>query len=259
MSFLELKKVTKKFGGLTAVNELDISVEKDEIVGLIGPNGAGKSTVFNIISGIYRPNSGKVLYKGEDITGRSSHSIAQRGLVRTFQLTTVFSDLTVLENIRLGSHLLARIGFLADFFNTPSKQRREKELFDKEAELLDFLGLGDKRNEIAQNLSHGHQRALELGIALAASPELLMLDEPVAGMSMEETQEMIKLIRHTRERGITILLVEHDMRVVMDICTRIYVLDFGKKLAEGFPNDICTNKEVIAAYLGSEYMAIARD
>lgn len=255
MPLLELQKLTKKFGGLTAVSDFDMFVDKGEIVGVIGPNGAGKTTVFNTISGIYSPTSGKVFYKGKDITGLNPHSVAKRGLVRTFQVTTVFSNLTVLENIRLGSHMLARIGFLADLFNTPSKQRKEKELFDKAAELADFLGLADKRNELAKNLSHGHQRALEIAIALGSDPELLMLDEPVAGMGAEETQKMMELIRNMRDKGITILLVEHDMKVVMNICTRIYVLDFGKKLAEGSPNEISTNKEVIAAYLGLEYAA----
>jgi branched-chain amino acid transport system ATP-binding protein len=166
----------------------------------------------------------------------------------------VFSDLTVLENIRLGSHLKARISFLADLFDTPYKKRREKELFEKAGELADFLGLGDKKNEVAKNLSHGHQRAMEVAIALAAEPDLLLLDEPVAGMSLEETKEMMNLIWKTRERGITILLVEHDMKMVMGCCTRLYVLNFGKKLAEGMPAQICAHPEVIAAYLGSEYM-----
>jgi branched-chain amino acid transport system ATP-binding protein len=253
MALLELQKLVKTFGGLTAVDQFDMTVEKGEIVGLIGPNGAGKTTVFNSISGVYRPNGGKVLFKDKDITGLNAYSVVKRGLVRTFQVTTIFSDLTVLENIRLGSHLLARIGFWADIFSTPSQRRKEKQLFKKAAELADFVGLGDKRNETAKNLSHGHQRLLEVAIALAADPELLMLDEPVAGMSAEETQEMMKKIRNTRDRGITILLVEHDMKMVMDICTRIYVVDFGKKLAEGTPQEICANPAVIAAYLGSEY------
>lgn len=255
MPLLEIQTLTKKFGGLIAVNKFDMFIEKGEIVGIIGPNGAGKTTVFNSISGVYRPNSGKVLFKGEDITGISPHGIAKRGLVRTFQTTTVFGNLTVLENIRLGSHMLARIGFFADLFNTPSKQRRERELSDRAVKLADFLGLGGRIHEQAKYLSHGHQRALELAIALGSDPELLMLDEPAAGMSVEETQEMVRLIKQTREKGVTILLVEHDMKVVMDICTRLYVLDFGKKLAEGYPDEIITNTEVIEAYLGLEYKA----
>jgi branched-chain amino acid transport system ATP-binding protein len=253
MPLLELQKLTKSFGGLTAVNQFDMTVEKGDICGLIGPNGAGKTTVFNSISGVYRPNGGKVLFKGEDITGNSPHNVVKKGLVRTFQVNTLFSDLTVLENIRLGSHLQAKIGFWADVFDTRSKRRKEKELFEKAADLADFLGLGDKKSETAKNLSHGHQKALEMAIALAAGPELLMLDEPVAGMSAEETQEMMSRIRGTQKRGVTILMVEHDMKMVMDICTRLYVLNFGKKLACGNPQEICSNAEVIAAYLGSEY------
>jgi branched-chain amino acid transport system ATP-binding protein len=253
MALLELQKLTKKFGGLTAVCDFDMVVEKGDIAGLIGPNGAGKTTVFNMISGVYKPTSGKVLFKGQDITGLSAHEVAKRGLLRTFQVTTVFSDLTVLENIRLGSHLLAKIKIWDDLFTTPHQRKTEKLLFEKAAGLADFLGLNDKKNDTARNLSHGQQRALEIAIALGGDPELLLLDEPVAGMSSEETQEMMRIIRAMRERGLTILLVEHDMKMVMDICTRLYVLNFGKKLAEGNPQQICVNQEVIGAYLGSEY------
>lgn len=253
MVLLELQKLTKRFGGLTAVCDFDMTVEKGEIVGLIGPNGAGKTTAFNMISGVAKPTSGRVIFKGNDITGHNPEKVARRGIMRTFQATTVFSALTVLDNIRLGSHLLAKIGFFSDLFGTPFEHKREKELFEKAAELANFLGLGDKKNEVARNLSHGHQRALEVAIALAGDPELLLLDEPVAGMSSEETQEMMSLIRSVRERGVTILLVEHDMKMVMDICTKIYVLNFGKKLAQGNPQQICANPEVVAAYLGSEY------
>jgi len=250
---LELQKVTKIFGGLTAVGGLDMYVDKGEIVGLIGPNGAGKTTVFNTISGSSRPTSGKVLFKGEDITGLKPHSVAKKGLMRTFQVTTVFSELTVLENIRLGSHLISRIGFWPAVFDTLKTRRRERELLDKAHELADFMGLGGRQYETAKNLSHGHQRALEMAIALVAEPELLLLDEPVAGMSVEETVDMMKKIRAARDRGVTILLVEHDMKLVMDVCTRICVLNFGTKLAEGNPKEICENKGVIAAYLGSGF------
>ena len=253
MALLELHKLTKKFGGLTAVSEFDMVVEKGDIAGLIGPNGAGKTTVFNSITGVYKPSGGKVLFKEHDITGVSSNEVARRGLLRTFQVTTVFSDLTVLENIRLGSHLLAKISFLDDLFTTPHQRKTEKLLFEKAAGLAEFLGLGDKKNETARNLSHGQQRALEIAIALGGDPELLLLDEPVAGMSSEETQEMMRIIRAMQERGLTILMVEHDMKMVMDICNRLYVLNFGKKLAEGNPQQICANPEVIAAYFGAEY------
>ena len=223
-------------------------------MGLIGPNGAGKTTVFNAISGVSGPSAGTVLFKGEDITGLKPHSVARKGLTRTFQITTLFSELTVLENIRLGSYLVAGVGFWAAVFNTPWSRKREKELFERAAELADFMGLGGRHNELAKNLSHGHQRALEMAIALVANPDLLLLDEPVAGMSVEETSEMMRKIRATQERGVTILIVEHDMKLVMDVCSRICVLNFGAKLAEGNPREICENKEVIAAYLGSEYV-----
>ena len=253
MALLELKKLTKIFGGLTAVRDLDLSIEPGEIVGLIGPNGAGKTTVFNATSGMAGPTSGHVIFKGEDITGLKPHSIAMRGLARTFQLTTVFGEMTVLQNIRLGSHLVAGVGFWPAVFNTAKTRNRERELLEKAAELADFMGLPGRRNELAKNLSHGHQRSLEMAIALAANPELLLLDEPVAGMSLAETSEMMRKIRAIRERGITILVVEHDMKLVMDVCSRICVLNFGAKLAEGNPQAICENKEVIAAYLGSGY------
>jgi len=253
MPLLEIQHLTKKFGGLTAVDDFSMTIEKGDITGLIGPNGAGKTTVFNMISGLFKPTSGKIIFNGRDISGLSPNNIVHLGLMRTFQVTTVFSDLSVLENIRLGSHALAKISFWADLFTTPYQRKKEKELFTKAAGLADFLGLGDKKNELAKNLSHGHQRALEMAIALAGDPELLLLDEPVAGMSAEETQEVMRIIRAMHKRGLTILLVEHDMKMVMDICTSLYVLNFGKKLAEGNPQQICINPQVIAAYLGAGY------
>lgn len=255
MHLLELHRLTKCFGGLMAVNELDLSVEKGEIVGLIGPNGAGKTTVFNAITGVFHPTSGKVLFKDEDITGLTPHSVAKLGLVRTFQLTTLFYNMTVLENILLGFHLTLDIRFLGALFNTASTRRREEQMLEMAAELSEFMGLGKKQDELAKNLSYGHQRTLLMAIALAAKPELLLLDEPVTGMTAEETLEIMNKIRNTRDRGITILLVEHDMRVVMHICDRICVLNFGRKIAEGSPKEISENKEVISAYLGTGYVA----
>jgi branched-chain amino acid transport system ATP-binding protein len=255
MPLLELQKLTKCFGGLTAVNELDLSIEEGEIVGLIGPNGAGKTTVFNTISGIFRPTGGTVLFRGRDITGLKPHAVVNRGLVRTFQLTTLFGGMTVLDNIILGFHRTAGIGFWGALWNTAATKLRSQQLLEQAAELADFMGLGERRHEPAKNLPHGHQRALEIGIALAASPELLLLDEPVTGMNAQETQHMMNQISSIRERGIAIILVEHDMRVVMDICDRIAVLNFGRKIAEGSPEAICQNNEVIEAYLGSEYAA----
>jgi len=255
MPLLELQKLTKSFGGLTAVNELDLSIERGEIVGLIGPNGAGKTTVFNTISGVFRPTKGKVLFKDKDITGLKPHAVVKKGLVRTFQLTTLFGDMTVLQNILVGFHLASGMGFWAALFNTASARSGQERLLRKAAELANFMGLGQTQYELARNLPHGHQRALEMAIALAASPELLLLDEPVTGMNAEEIEQMMNRINDTRNQGITILLVEHDMRVVMDICDRICVLNFGGKIAEGSPKEVCENKEVVAAYLGTEYAA----
>lgn len=255
MPLLELQKLTKSFGGLTAVKDLDMSIEQGEIVGLIGPNGAGKTTVFNMISGVFRPNGGKVLLKGEDITGLKPHSVVKKGLSRTFQVTTLFSDMTVLENILLGFHLKSSRGYWGAIFNTASTRNNQRQLLESAEELADFMELGDRKFELAKSLPHGHQRALEVAITLAASPELLLLDEPVTGMNLEETKQMMDKISETRDRGVTMLLVEHDMRVIMGICDRIYVLNFGEKIAEGTPKEVCRNKEVITAYLGEEYAA----
>lgn len=254
MSLLELQKLTKCFGGLTAVNELDLSIREGEIVGLIGPNGAGKTTVLNAISGVFRPTKGRVLFNDQDITGLKPHSVVEKGLVRTFQLTTLFRGMTVLDNILLGFHITSGTGFWSALFNT-AVQGSQKQLLTQAAGIADFMGLGEKQLELANNLPHGHQRALGTAIALAARPKLLLLDEPVTGMNEEETEQMMDRIKKTRDKGITILLVEHNMRLVMNICDKIYVLNFGKKIAEGYPQEVCRNKDVIAAYLGKEYVA----
>jgi branched-chain amino acid transport system ATP-binding protein len=255
MTLLKLQNLTKSFGGLTAVNELNLHVNKGEIVGLIGPNGAGKTTVFNMISGVFRPTKGQVLFNGEAISGLIPHSVAKRGIVRTFQLTVLFGDMTVLENILLGFHLKSNVGYLRALFGTASTRSAQQKLLAGAKEIADFVGLGQKQHELAKNLPHGSQRALEIAIALAAGPELMLLDEPVTGMNPGETFEMMHKIKEIRDRGITILLVEHDMRVVMGICDRICVLNFGKKIAEGSPKEICENQEVITAYLGEAYAA----
>lgn len=252
MALLELQKISKSFGGLKAVNELDLSIDRGEIVGLIGPNGAGKTTVFNMISGVFKPTMGKVLFKHDDITGLKPHCLVNKGLARTFQLTTLFSNLTVLENILLGFHLKSQIGYRRAIFDIGSN-RVQSRLLDDAVGLADFMGIGKKRNELAKNLSHGHCRVLEVAIALATGPELLLLDEPVTGMSAIESTEMMNKIREINKKGIAILLVEHHMKVVMDVCERICVLDFGIKIGEGSPNEICNNQRVIKAYLGEMY------
>jgi len=255
MSLLKLQKLTKLFAGLTAVNGLDVSVNEGEIVGLIGPNGAGKTTVFNMISGVLRPTRGNVIFKDDDITGLKPYSIVKKGLARTFQLPTLFNEMTVLDNVLLGLHPRARIGYLGSLFNTSYTRDRQKELLDEAEEIINLTGLTEKKYDLARNLPHGTQRALEIAIALATEPDLLLLDEPFTGLNTDEARTMMNKIQSIHEKGITILLVEHDMRVVMNICQRIYVLNFGLKIAEGCPNEICANQEVINAYLGSEYAA----
>ena len=255
MPLLELRKLTKHFGGVIAVNELDLTIESGEIVGLIGPNGAGKTTVFNLISGVLAPSKGQVLFRGKDITGFKPHKIAQRGLVRTFQHTMLVSEMTVLQNILLGFHLTSVRTIWKAILNTPSTRASEERLLEKANELADFMGLGDVRHVLARNLPHGHQRSLGIAMALAANPELIMLDEPVAGMNPFETAQTMERIGQIRDRGTTVLLVEHDMKMVMGICERLCVLNFGVKIAEGRPDEIRSNNQVIEAYLGTAYAA----
>lgn len=248
MALLEAHNLTKHFGGLAAVNQVDIRVEPGEIVGLIGPNGAGKTTCFNLLSGFLPPTAGTITFNGENITGYKSHQIVARGLVRTFQHTTLFHDLSVLDNVLMGLHLSSRRGLGQTLLRPHAFPRAE---VSRSQEVLEFTGLAAHAQQLARNLPHGHQRALGIAMALAASPKLLMLDEPVTGMNIEESQRIMQLVQTIRDRGTTILLVEHNMRAVMSTCERIVVLSFGQKLAEGTPSEVSTNPEVIAAYLGA--------
>jgi branched-chain amino acid transport system ATP-binding protein len=256
MPLLEVEGLTKHFGGLTAVNGLDLSVDKGEIVGLIGPNGAGKTTVFNMIMGSCSPSQGRVLLKGTDMTGRKPHALVSHGLVRSFQKTALFSDMTVLQNILLGFHLVSGIHFWEALFRVRTVRERERQLIGKAMEIAEFMELGSSLDQMAKNLPHGHQRMLGVAIALATGPELVLLDEPVTGMNTEETDLMMKKIMEIRVKGVTVFIVEHDMRLVMKICDRLCVLHFGRKIAEGPPSEICRNQEVIAAYLGSDYASL---
>ena len=248
MALLEAHSLSKHFGGLAAVNSLDLTVEGGEIVGLIGPNGAGKTTCFNLLSGFLRPTSGSVVFAGEDITGRRPHRIVARGLVRTFQLATLFQELTVLENVLLGLHLHARMGLRQLLF---SRRIFPPEEISLSGEVLEFTGLAAHAEQLARNLPHGYQRALGIAMALAARPRLLLLDEPVTGMNLSESGQVMSLIKKIRDGGTTILLVEHNMKAVMGTCDRIVVLNFGRKLAEGTPAAVSTNADVIEAYLGA--------
>jgi len=249
---LRMSRLTKRFGGLVAVNEVSFEVADGEIVSIIGPNGAGKSTLFKLISSFLAPSSGEVLLRGERISGLSPHIAARKGIVRTFQETTIFKGMTVRDNVVIAHHLRSTAS-LAGFFFGSAVARRDEAQFGRSAdEILDFLGLASIRDEVASNLPHGLLRALGMAIGLAANPTILLLDEPFAGMNHAETAQAIERVRAVRGRGVTILLVEHDMAAVMRISDRVVVLNFGQKIAEGAPVEIQRNNGVIEAYLGSE-------
>jgi branched-chain amino acid transport system ATP-binding protein len=251
MAILDVENLSKRFGGLAAVDALSFRVEEGEIRGLIGPNGAGKTTTFNVISGFYAPTAGRIVYQGRDISGLRAHAIAGLGLIRTFQATILFQELTVLENVLVGRHLHAPVGVLDAL--TGRNKPIETAARERAIEVLTFLGLGDRQDDSTANLPHGHQRALGIAVALAAEPKLLLLDEPFTGMNPEETRAMMAHIENVRRRGVTVLLVEHDMQAVMGLCDRITVLNFGRLLAEGSPDEIRRHPGVIEAYLGTAH------
>ena len=251
---LETKGLTKHFGGLAAVSQLDLYVNRGEIVGLIGPNGAGKTTVFNLITGFLRPTSGKVLFDGHDITGRKPHLIAETGIGRTFQLAYLFPDFTVMENVVASFYLYPRSGFWEALFNTPAYRKKEKDILNQAKEVLRLVGLDRAEDELAKNLPHGHQKVLNVARALAIKPKLLLLDEPIAGMTRDEIVFSLGVFDKIRSQGITILFVEHNMEF-MSLCDRVIVLNFGNKIAEGSSEEVRQNEAVIQAYFGSEHAA----
>lgn len=254
---LVVENVTKKYGGLVAVNDVSFSVESGEILSVIGPNGAGKSTMFKLISSFVRTTSGQVLFKGQRISNLTPHVVARLGVVRTFQETTIFRSMTVRENIVVSHHLRSKASLLGFFLGSSVAKEDERAFGESADDIIEFLGLQSIRDELASNLPQGHLRALGMAIGLATNPSVLLLDEPFAGMNHDETMHMVTLVKRLRdERGVTVLLVEHDMPAVMKISDRIVVINFGEKIAEGIPSEIQSDERVIEAYLGSEDDAI---
>ncbi|QJW47496.1 ABC transporter ATP-binding protein [bacterium BFN5] len=253
MTLLKASKLSKVFGGLKAVSNFDVEINEGELIGLIGPNGAGKTTAFNLLTGVYEPTTGTIDFDGKSLLGLKPFQITQRGVARTFQNIRLFSELSVLDNVKIAYHSHVKYGILESVLRIGRYHSEEEEIEQKAIRFLDVFNLSHKKDEIAKNLPYGEQRRLEIARALAAQPKLLLLDEPAAGMNPQETQQLMEMIRWIRkEFNLTILLIEHDMSLVMGVCERIYVLEYGSIIAHGTPLEIKNNPRVIEAYLGEE-------